>query len=43
MLEVKDIDSMKKLAKNTNYFINRYEDDNEIIYFIGEYYYRITK
>ena len=41
MLEVKNLDEMAKLAKK--YYINRYEDKKQIIYFVGEWYFKKLK
>jgi len=41
MLEVKSLEEMAKLAKT--YYINRYEDKKQIIYFVGGWYFKKLK
>lgn len=42
LIEVKDFAELKKVEKAFK-FINRYEDDKEVIYFVGNYFYMIHK
>jgi hypothetical protein len=42
LIEVEDFSELKKVGK-TFKFINRYEDNGEVIYFVGGYFYRVCK
>ncbi|OYT41164.1 MAG: hypothetical protein B6U86_02950 [Candidatus Altiarchaeales archaeon ex4484_43] len=42
LIEVKDFAELKKVEK-TFKFINRYENEKDVIYFVGNYFYRIHK
>ncbi|HLD15253.1 MAG TPA: hypothetical protein VJB94_01600 [Candidatus Nanoarchaeia archaeon] len=43
LIEVKSSQDMQKLAEKGSSFVNRYEGKTEIIYFVGQYFYRIKK
>jgi aminopeptidase C len=41
MLEVKSLNEIAKLAEH--YFINKYEDEKSVVYFVGNWYFRVKK
>jgi|GEM_PF-2113756 len=42
LIEVENFKELRKVEK-TFKFINRYENDKEVIYFVGNYFYRVYK
>jgi hypothetical protein len=42
LIEVRNLNELKKIGKTLT-FINRYENDKDVIYFVDNYFYRVDK